>query len=385
MLRTLLLCLLGSILLAAASSSELTTASPTAVPLPTDLAIDPHGISISGLSSGADFAVQFQVAFSSLIMGSGVFAGQPYHCAVTRFAHDPLKNATNPSVPICEGCPAGTTLGYDHCKNWAWTERGEGFVDVDRLASYARNQSRAGAIDDVRHLRRARVYLYRGTKDATYQRGSVDNNRLFFKRFLAADEQILFQNTTPSAHSWPTLSYGTPCGKGVIEACGYDGPGTALQHIYAGAGTLRPPAPSFDAASLFEYDQSPFFGDHTRTGLNNSGWIYVPKACSNTSTNANANATIAGAGAGACKLHLSLHGCGVNGYYDPAVHHLGFENWAESNGMVIMFPRMAGHGNTTQTHDGCWDAYAQSGADYALRTGAQMAAVRNMIRTVARV
>ena len=177
-------------------------------------------------------------------MGSGVFAGQPYHCAVTRFAHDPLKNTTNPSVPVCEGCPTGTTLGYDHCKNWAWTGRGEGFVEVDRLVSYAQNQSHEGTIDDVRHLRSARVYLYRGTKDVTYLRGSVDNVRLFFAKFLAdSQRQIVFQNSTPSAHSWPTVSYGTPCGKGVIEACGYDGPGAALSHIYGATGALHPPAP----------------------------------------------------------------------------------------------------------------------------------------------
>ena len=67
-------------------------------PLPA-LSIDPTGISISGLSSGADFVVQFQVAFSSLISGVGVFAGQPYHCAVTFFEGDEL-------VPFCEGTHA---------------------------------------------------------------------------------------------------------------------------------------------------------------------------------------------------------------------------------------------------------------------------------------
>ena len=37
--------------------------------------------SISGLSSGADAAVQMSVAFADLFSGVGVFAGQPYHCA----------------------------------------------------------------------------------------------------------------------------------------------------------------------------------------------------------------------------------------------------------------------------------------------------------------
>jgi predicted peptidase len=37
--------------------------------------IDRSKISVSGISSGAYFAVQFHVAFSSNIMGVGVFAG----------------------------------------------------------------------------------------------------------------------------------------------------------------------------------------------------------------------------------------------------------------------------------------------------------------------
>eukprot|EP00729_Bicosta_minor_P028416 gene28416-24868_t len=66
--------------------------SAAATPLLPSLSIDPGSISISGLSSGADFVVQLQVAHSALIKGVGVFAGQPYHCAVHHFGgpQDPL-------------------------------------------------------------------------------------------------------------------------------------------------------------------------------------------------------------------------------------------------------------------------------------------------------
>ena len=63
-------------------------------PLP-KLDIVKTGISISGLSSGADFVVQFQVAFSEVVKGLGVFAGQPYHCAVHMFEGDKLVSAFN--------------------------------------------------------------------------------------------------------------------------------------------------------------------------------------------------------------------------------------------------------------------------------------------------
>jgi len=41
--------------------------------------VDKTQISVSGLSSGAFFAVQFHVAFSSTIMGAGIVAGGAYH------------------------------------------------------------------------------------------------------------------------------------------------------------------------------------------------------------------------------------------------------------------------------------------------------------------
>lgn len=363
-----------------------------AAPLPR-LPIDATGISISGLSSGADFTAQFQVAFSSLLAGSGVFAGQPWRCAITRFPDDEQVPACGsqhddcttrypaPSVPICDGCDPGRTLHYDHCKNHV------GWVRPPQLAGLARDAASAGTIDDVSHLKKSRVYLYRGTKDATYDEGSVANVGEVLMALGTPASNILLQNTTPSAHSWPTDDWGTACGKGVIEDCHYDGPGACLTHIYEGSSPplVRPASPrGWANASLREFDQRPFWSDDNNgtasynattpraTGLAPAGFVYVPAAC-------------AAQGAKACRLHLSLHGCGVNGYYDDEVHHLGFQAWGEANGIVILFPRMQPHGYAKETQSGCWDAYAQSGADYAAKSGVQMAAVRAMIAAVAGV
>ena len=43
--------------------------------------IDTNQISVSGFSSGAYMAVQFDVAFSSILRGAGIVAGGPYYCA----------------------------------------------------------------------------------------------------------------------------------------------------------------------------------------------------------------------------------------------------------------------------------------------------------------
>jgi len=45
---------------------------------PPALGADPSRTSVSGLSSGAFMAVQYQVAFSGSVIGSGIVAGGPY-------------------------------------------------------------------------------------------------------------------------------------------------------------------------------------------------------------------------------------------------------------------------------------------------------------------
>ena len=63
-------------MMCAASIAALTCLTAGVVqPLP-PLSIDPAGITISGISSGADFVVNLHVAHSSIISGVGVFAGQ---------------------------------------------------------------------------------------------------------------------------------------------------------------------------------------------------------------------------------------------------------------------------------------------------------------------
>ena len=82
-------------------------------------------------------------------------------------------------------------------------------------------------------------------------RGSVEHSQTFFS---SLGSRVLFNSTTPSAHSWPTDGYGTACGSGVIEDCNYDGPGACLNHIYPG---LRKPVEA-DASRLREFDQRQF-------------------------------------------------------------------------------------------------------------------------------
>ena len=100
-------------------------------PAPITLAklnIDEASVSVAGCSHAGDFAHQFHVAFSKTVKNACVFSGQPYHCAVQAFqGEDQVVATPESSVPYCEGCAAGMTLAYDHCKNHPQ------HVDVGRL------------------------------------------------------------------------------------------------------------------------------------------------------------------------------------------------------------------------------------------------------------
>jgi hypothetical protein len=121
--------------------------------------------------------------------------------------------------------------------------------------------------------------------------------------------------------------------------CGYDGAGEALRHMYGPSVALTPPAsPACDAACaarLVSFDQTRYFAaDWAGRELSSLGWLYVPSACS---------ASGGGGGGGApCKLHISLHGCGMS-VWSAAMganytRHSGFNVWGEANNIVRIGP-----------------------------------------------
>ena len=129
-----------------------------------------------------------------------------------------------------------TTLIYDHCKNHPQVCCGcahvckcmpvqysccihqvplsrNQWIDVRLLEAATNAAVRASTIDDVAHLARTRIYLYRGTKDSIYLPGSVQAVGDYFGLFIHNSSQIAFEHTIPSLHALPTLDFGSPCGE----------------------------------------------------------------------------------------------------------------------------------------------------------------------------
>ena len=384
-----------SLLALLASAAAAAVAAPALPPLPALSIAGP--LTVSGISSGADFASAFHVAFSASVSASAAFAGQAVSCATTLFAGEaPVAScaaqspdalgagcvglATTGAAP-CVGCGAGQTLQYDHCK-----KSPNATAQPELLAALVRQAAELGFVDDAAGLADGfhKAFAYRGTKDTVYLPGSVNTTIDTFVALGVLPRDTHFEAGVPSQHAMPSTDPAVPpssCGVGDpslpgLENCGYDGAGEMFKFFFAdlvqpAAGAQSIPANLY-AFNQTLYEVGPF------AGLASTGFIYVPARCAR--------------GANPCVLHAAFHGCGQYALL-PSVNrsyalHGGYAQWAESNDFVVLFAQMGGfvERNITaparQLQAGCWDGYGQTGPAYAWKGGPQMASVAKMLRAI---
>ncbi|KWZ43019.1 depolymerase [Burkholderia savannae] len=314
-------------LAAAASSNARASASLPA------LRADARQVSVSGLSSGAFMAVQYQVAYSASVIGAGVVAGGPYYCAKGK-----LANAKN-------------------CM--------QGMPDTEQLMTRARDFEASGQIDPLANLKHAKVYLFSGTKDAVVSQPVVDATWSFFWLAGVPAANLAYVVDVPAGHAFVTPAAGGVCSANAtpfinhctVSQAGYDQAGALLQAIY---GPLSPPVAQ-PAGRAITFNQREFAP--VASGLAKDGYAYVPRAC-----DANAG----------CKVHVVFHGCLQSA--DVVRDMTTYRNWADANDIVVLYPQVAA--DLPVNPQGCWDWFAYTGQEYALKSGAQMRAVRKMIERV---
>ena len=306
--------------------------SACAAALP-QLAVDPAEVSVSGLSSGGYMAVQMHVAYSATFTkGAGVVAGGPFYCA-----EGSIVNATGRCMTHAGGIP------------------------VSSLVNTTQSWANSGLIDPVARLADAKVYLFSGTQDTTVKPAVMDDLRTYYRSFVP-DAAISYKNDLAAAHAMVTDDYGNGCTTSTtpyINNCGFDLAGALLAHLH---GPLNARNNGALSGSFIEFDQTAFASGH---GLAATGWAYVPQACSSGTR---------------CKLHVVFHGCQQNTALvgDKYVRHTGYNRWADSNGMVVLYPQ-----TSTQAVNSCWDWWGYDSANYARKSGPQMAAVKAMIDRLA--
>jgi len=311
--------------------ATLATAASAVEPLPA-LTLDRSQASVSGLSSGGYMAVQLHVALSaSFGRGAGIVAGGPYFCA-----EGSIVNAT------------GRCMAHGSS------------IPVASLVSTAKGWAASGLIDPVSNLAASKVYLYSGTADRTVVPAVMNDLKAWYQAFVPA-AQIVYDNSVPSGHGMITDDAGVACGTTAspyINDCDRDLAGAILQHLY---GTLAPRNDGALGGRFVEFDQTAFVAGH---GLAATGWAYVPAACDAGQT---------------CRLHVVLHGCRQNTATvgDQYVRRTGYNRWADTNRLVVLYPQTG-----TAAVNGCWDWWGYDSADYAKKSGPQVAAIQAMVARV---
>lgn len=291
--------------------------------------IDAERITVSGISSGAYMAGQLHIAHSSLISGAAMIAGGPYLCA-----NNSIKFAL-------ENCVA------------------EGSVDIGELLARTRELAANGAIDELQNLADDHVWLFHGKSDQAVSAAVVNDANLFYAQLLPADNITLVEDVDV-VHGMPTLSTGQPCAEFAspfINACDYDAAGVMLESLYGSLHERRQAS-----GELKTLDQS----GYADAQLLDHGYLYVPASCAEGET---------------CGLHIAFHGCSQSAEFvdDAFALGAGYNEWADSNHLLVLYPQVRKSAFSPLNPLGCWDWWGYTGERYATNDGAQIKAIKNMI------
>jgi poly(3-hydroxybutyrate) depolymerase len=312
------------------------------------------GTTVSGLSSGAYMAGQFQLAQADIVAGAAIVAGGPFACAESAFAGifpEPGVQFLSASRAI-NGCMLDTLSIY-------------GVPDPEALAERARELSNEGRIGAIADIVTDRVYVFSGTRDQVVRPRIVGTAVEFYKRLGIPEAQIEAVMNMPAGHAMITLDHGAACDATTapfIVDCDYDQVGAIFSHLYVPV--VEPSGPA--AGRFLEFDQQEFTTDLANHGLKGTAILYIPPNCED----------------GGCRLHVAFHGCeqNRNDVGMAFVSETGYGRWADANRIVVLFPEVA---DTALNPKGCWDWWGYTGRDYLTRDAPQIKAVRRMLDRLA--
>jgi len=299
-------------------------------------------LSVSGLSSGGYMAVQFEVAYSSSVIGAGVIAGGPYFCA---------RGNAGTATSICS-CTNGTP----------WCGVSPGGTNVNQLAELTRRNEANELIDATANLAGHRVWLFSGRGDTLVPTPVMNDLRDYYGNFVPI-ENISYRTHHSAQHAIPTDFFGNHCGtlgSPWINHCAIDGAGELLGWIY---GTLNPRQGNTPQGRFIEFSQEEFISDARSHGMAATAYLYVPPGCEGEAQD--------------CKLHVAFHGCKqtVAMMGDAHIRNAGYNGWADSNRILVLYPQAAA---TWMNPNACWDWWGYDDRRYAERSGRQMRAVKRM-------
>ena len=311
--------------------------------------------SVSGISSGAYMAGQFEMAHARIVKGAAIIAGGPYGCAQSVFT-DGIQ------LPGSEFVNLGKAINGCMLNNLElW-----GATDAAMLVNKTKERAEHDQIDPVKDVLDDRVYLFTGEQDRTVMPAIVKAAAKFYSELGVPASNIKLVDNLPAGHAFVTKAEGESCertGDPYVVHCDYDQAGELLKHIY---GDLNPPS-SQETGEWLEFDQRPFTDDLGVDGMDDKGVAYIPKSCRT--------------GPG-CRIHIAFHGCAQNRQKvgDIFVKKTGFARWADTNRLIVLYPQTV---TLPFNPQGCWDWWGYTGPQFLTRKAPQIVAVHRMLEALA--
>jgi poly(3-hydroxybutyrate) depolymerase len=167
----------------------------------------------------------------------------------------------------------------------------------------------------------------------------------------------------PTANACPTTE------PPYLNYCELDAAGDLLAHLL---GPLAPKAAAADG-ELLAFDQRPYAAVANAASMADTAYVYIPKDCR----------------AGGCRLHVAFHGCrqSVDQIGERFVRGAGYNRWAETNRLVVLYPQTTPRygwlatwpPRWTYNPRACWDWWGYENGDYLSREAPQIKAVQAMV------
>lgn len=346
------------------------------------LGLQRDAVTVSGLSSGAYMAGQFQVAYSASLAGAAVLAGGPYGCS---------RGSVSTAMFNCS-CPAEQSFALQVAHAFGG---GCQVFNPEVYLLFSQNvvagNVEVHGIDDTFHLKTHRVWLFSGDQDHVVDPQLVTAAQKFYERVGVPAAQIHREANREAGHGFPSPQASQACSlthTPFLTQCNLDAAGELLKWLYPGNPDWQ--AGTFDEGALKPFKQTAYDDKKVFSSLDSTGWVYVPKACEQAGAH--------------CRLHVAFHGCeqgqsfkvGRQKFGLQFVKETGYNRWAETGHIVVLFPQVKpsdpkGRDLTDPYRfnpKGCWDfwgytekfaALNPSAPNFAKQSAPQMKAVKAMI------
>ncbi|MEO7494812.1 MAG: poly(3-hydroxybutyrate) depolymerase [Massilia sp.] len=338
---------LVALLLGACTLAPAALARNATPPLPA-LGADLNFTTVSGISSGGFMAAQLATAYSSRFKGVGVIAAGPYYCAGTYASQSLFQNATT----TCMSASIAATAA-------------DGAISLANATSFADKR----LIDPVKFLAEQRVYAFSGSSDRTVKTIVVDQVEKYYQLAGAPKDHILYRKNDAGHSIITDNDDDVECSKTdapYINNCGFVQSQELLAHMYGKNG--KPANAGVPAGQIIVFDQREFIKG-TLTSMNRNGYAYVPEYCR---TNA-------------CFVHVAFHGCeqGARIIGDQFYRGTGYNEYADTNNLIILYPQAGVSKGAPVNPKGCWDFWGYSNEEgfpaFYAKDAPQMGAIMAMV------